>query len=233
MEPLFDVCYAGELLEGQDLQSVRPRLQKLFNANPETLDKLFSGKPQILKRRCDEATALKYQQAMAKAGAKALIRPANNHKPTAIPKGTKPSAAAGLVLTPPGSDVLRPDERAAPITADIDTSSLDIAQVDFTVSNAQTDTSAAPDTSHLSLADVGDDIPNLTANEAVSPPDTSGISLSPEGTDFSDCSPPPPAAPTVDLSGIKLAPAGADVLEQQYKKTDEGTAPDTSHISLD
>jgi hypothetical protein len=233
MEPLFDVCYAGELLEGQDLQSVRLKLQKLFNANPETLDKLFSGKPQILKRRCDEATALKYQEAMAKAGAMALIRPANNPKPTAIPKGTKPGAAAGLVLTPPGSDVLRPDERAAPITADIDTSSLNITQVDSTVSNAQTDTGAAPDTTHLSLADAGDDTPNLTANQTASPPDTSGISLSPEGTDFSDCSPPPPPAPTVDLSGIKLAPTGADVLEQQYKKTDEGTAPDTSHISLD
>jgi hypothetical protein len=232
MEPLFDICYAGELLEGQDLQSVRLKLQKLFNATPETLSKLFSGKPQILKRGCNESTALKYRQAMAKAGAKALVRPAATPTSTAIPEDTKPSETIGLVLAPPGSDVLRPEERTAPIYADIDTSSLDIAVVGSTLGKARTETSAAPDTSHLSLADAGENAPHLAADMVASQPDTSGISLSPEGTDLSDCSPPPPPAPTVDLSNIELAPAGADVLEQQYKKTDEATAPDTSHISF-
>lgn len=231
MEPLFDVCYAGELLEGQDLQSVRLKLQKLFNANPETLDKLFSGKPQILKRGCDKATALKYQQAMAKAGAKALIKAPTNPKPTATPKDN--SSSAGLVLAPPGSDVLRPDERAAPVTAQIDTSSLDIAEAGSTLGKARAETGEAPDTSHLSVAEVGEDIPNLASSDIAIQPDTDGISLSPEGTDFSDCSAPTPTAPNLDLSSIELAPAGADVLEQQYKKTDEHSAPDTSHIALD
>lgn len=232
MEPLFDVCFAGELLEEHELQSVRQKLQKLFNANPDTLDKLFSGKMQVLKRGCDESTALKYQQAMAKAGAKAVVRTQSSPNPAAS-SDSAPSPAAGLVLAPPGSDVLRPDERAEEIITEIDTSSLDIEEMGSNLETTPAETGEAPDTSHLSVADVGEDIPNLPSSEAAVQPDTDFISLSPEGTDFSDCSADTPAAPEVDLTNIELAPAGSDVLEEQYKKKNEDAAPDTSHIALE
>ena len=40
---------------------MRANLARLFNADEATLDKLFSGKIQLLKRDCDEATAEKYR----------------------------------------------------------------------------------------------------------------------------------------------------------------------------
>ena len=68
MEPLYNIYYAGEVLAGFDQSQVRKSLGALFKAGDATLDKLFSGKPQLLKRDCDEATALKYKQAMERAG---------------------------------------------------------------------------------------------------------------------------------------------------------------------
>jgi len=232
MEPLFDVCFAGELLENQDMHAVRQGLQKLFNASPETLDKLFSGKMQVLKRGCDEATALKYRQAMAKAGALAVMRPLAKAEEKTAPEPAA-SPESGLVLAPPQSDVLRPEERAAPISNDIDTSSLDIAEVGATLGTPNAETAQAPDTSHLSVAEVGEDIPNLPSSEHTIDPDISNIHLSPEGSDFSDCSPPAPTAPAVDVSDMDLAPAGSEVLEEQYKKAETATQADTSHIALE
>ena len=40
-------------------------------------------------------------------------------------------------------------------------------------------------------------------------------------------------APALDLSDIEIAPAGSDVLEEHYKKTDAAKGPDTAHISLE
>ena len=74
MEARYNVYFAGQLLEGQDPGSVRSSLAKLFNADEATLEKLFSGNAQLIKRNCDKATALKYKQAMERAGAQALIK---------------------------------------------------------------------------------------------------------------------------------------------------------------
>ena len=74
MEARYNIYFAGQLIEGQDLAGVRTRIGKLFKADAATLDKLFSGKTQLLKRDCDKATALKYKQAMEQAGALPVIK---------------------------------------------------------------------------------------------------------------------------------------------------------------
>ena len=241
MEPLYDVCFAGQLLDGQELQSVRDKIQKLFKANPETLAKLFSGKTQVLKRGCDKTTALKYKKAMEAAGAKPMIRAG---EVTTAPSPSEPAAAEktdpnsaqaeqNLELTAIGSDVLRPEEREATAHSDVDVSHLDLAAAGTTLVESIKATQNAPDTSHLSMGEVGEDIPNLPATQTAITPNTNDISLAPEGSDFSDCAPPDDASPERDLSAIELAPAGADVLEEQYKKSEETSTPDTSHLSLD
>ncbi len=229
MEPLYDVCYAGQLLDGQDLHSVRDRIQKLFKANTDTLEKLFSGKTQILKRGCDKTTALKYKKAMEAAGAKPVIRAGEL---TADPGSPKPTEQS-FDLAPVGADVLRPEERKAPAHADIDVSHLNLAAAGTTLGESVEATHSTPDTSHLSMGEVGEDIPNLPDTQTTPTPNTNDISLAPEGSDFSDCAPPDDVGPNLDLSAIELAPAGVDVLEEQYKKTEKTSAPDTSHLSLD
>ena len=72
------------------------------------------------------------------------------------------------------------------------------------------ETEPAPDTSHLTMGEVGEDIPNLPSDVSELEPDTSSLALSPEGSDFSDCTPAQAAIPDLDLSAIALAPAGSD-----------------------
>ncbi len=293
MEPLYNIYYAGELLPGHELATTREQLGKLFKAGDETLDKLFSGKPQLLKRECDKATAVKYQQAMEKAGAKPTIKAAHSAEqtaPSASPASAPPPAqgkaqtaaeriaalaaapdlqqyksddtgsdspgpndsrepndstghnarqdsptenASTLDIEAPGADVLKPEERAKPVETDIDTSALDLDLSGERLSEEPPPPPSAPDTSSLSMGEVGEDIPTLAPTDQPLDPDTSGIDLSPEGTDFSDCAPPEPEPVNVDLSSMDMAPAGSDVIEEKYRKKEKVKAPDTGHISLE
>ena len=64
MTERYNVYFAGRLMDGHDLDSVREKLARVFNVDQQTLDKLFSGKNQLVKSDCDKATALKYKVAM-------------------------------------------------------------------------------------------------------------------------------------------------------------------------
>lgn len=277
MDPLYDVCFAGEILQGQDLDTVKLKFAKLFKADDATVDKLFSGKTQLLKRGCDRETALKYKKAVEQAGAKPVIRTsapattAQSPEPTApapapaAPKltaaeriallaaapdisSTAPEAprimedaaaatqtdeaAAAFDLAPLGADVLRPEERSAQTTSNIETSSIELMSVGVDLSEATVDTSEAPDVSHLTMGEVGEDIPTLKQTHDIVAPDISAIALSPADSDLSDFSPEPAAEPEIDLSAIELAPSGVDLLEREYRKDNEPVAPKTDHLSL-
>jgi len=234
MNDLYDVCFAGELRQGLELSAVRKNIQKLFNAEPDTLDKLFSGKTQLVKRGCDKATAEKYRKAMELAGATAIIR-ARDTTPaqTDTPPTPGNEGGAAFNLAPTGSDVLRPDERAAEPVSDVDIPDVELAELGTDLGDHVEHSEIAPDTSHLSVAEAGETIPNLASSDTPLKPNTDQISLSPEGTDFTDCAPPEPDSPALDLSKIEIASVGSDVLEEQYKKKDQNKAPDTDHITLE
>ena len=219
MDTRYDVMFAGELLDGQDEATVRRNLGRLFKAGEQTLDKLFSGKPQLLKRDCDADVASKYRDAIERAGGKPIIRQ--------VPRNTP----SDLTLAPPGRDVLRPEERSATPSAVSEPPSLDVAEVGARLAAPTAPAPPAPDTSHLTLGEVGETIPTLERNSAVAPIPDSGLSLAEPGSDLLESSS-RPAAREVDVSGISLAPPGADVLESQYRKRDTAAAPDTSGISL-
>jgi hypothetical protein len=241
MSTLYDVCYAGELLEGHDPATVRLKLAKLFKADETTLDKLFSGTLQMVKRNCDHATARKYKKAMEQAGAKTIVRSNTSEQQASAATPTDhssnqsaPQKSEGeFDLAPTGSDVLRPDERPAEVSADIDTSGMEVMATGVDLSDGAAAPPPAPDTSHLSMGEVGEDIPKLESTVQALSPDISAITLSPEHADLSDCSPAPAPAPTVDLSELELAPSGADMLEEGYRKKTEASAPATQHLKLE
>ncbi|MEH6636003.1 MAG: hypothetical protein V7700_10810, partial [Halioglobus sp.] len=139
----------------------------------------------------------------------------------------------GLNLAPTGADVLRDDERTAPVISDVDTSGLEIDAAAMRLSEEQPPPPAAPDTSHLDMGSVGEMIPNLPSAQVPVTPDIDAIKLSPEGTDFADCAPPEPETPLLDLSALDIAPPGTDVLEEQYRNKEQSEAPPTDHLSLE
>lgn len=272
MDTRYHVYFAGELQEGHGAAEVRANIAKLFNADAATLDKLFSGQMQAIKRNCDRATAAKYKAAIEKAGAKPIIRVAEASDPVAAPapaqeQPSKPltaaekiSALAAAAETPPpaatpsapsgnttgpgeepggisiaaaGSDVLRDDERSPVEAAEIDTSGLVLDAPTDRLAPETAPPPAAPDTSHLAMGEVGDQIPTLPRHETLLDPDTDSISLAPEGSDLSDCAPDAAATPQLDLSALDLAPAGSDVLDEEYRRRETARAPDTDHLALD
>lgn len=286
MDTRYHVMFAGELQEGEALADVRAKMAKLFNANEATLDKLFSGQQQTIKRDCDRATAAKYKAAIEKAGGKPIIKVATADAQAAAPEapastptqaaGEKPQTAAEKIaalaaaadaqpaygssagetaeattpapqentpeepasagdalLAPTGSDVLRPEERHEQPTASIDTSGLSMDDLTDRLAPETAPPPPAPDTSHLDMGEVGDTIPTLVREQATLDPNTDAISLAPEGSDFSDCTPEQAESPELDLSAMDLAPTGADVLEEQYRKKETTQAPDTDHLALD
>lgn len=298
MEKSYDILFAAQLVEGFDEASVRAQLAELFKANEATLDKLFSGQPQLIKRGVDKATAAKYRNAMHRAGAVALIKasataaapaqpqapaPANDQpqqekpqtmaerlaaltgeesprepepqaeQPAATPESTAAADSAepaartaqgapageltadsGLSLAPAGADVLQDEERETVVPVAVDTSALQVDDSDTDIPSLPRfeETPEAPDTSHLSLGEAGEMIPHLDSGLEPLDIDTSAIDLAPEGSDFSDCAPPPAAAVEPDLSGVELAPQGSDMLEEQYRRKDQATAPNVDHIAL-
>ncbi|MBK6738570.1 MAG: hypothetical protein IPG64_12020 [Haliea sp.] len=295
MEERYNVYFAGQVMAGFDARVVRDKLAKIFNADQATLDKLFSGKAQLIKRDCDAATAEKYKQALERAGAIPIIKTAATAATTAAPapanspssSPTNPPARAmtaaekiaalaaapdetryqqrasdsaaadhrsntavvrnetgssadtdtesdnsGIVLAPPGTAVLREEERAAPVVRAVDTSGLAIDATATRLSDEPPPPPAAPDTRHLSMGAVGDTIPTLPSAATPLSPNLDGLALSAAGTDFSDCAPPAAEALPLDLSHLAALPPGDIPLEEQRRRPLPVATPDTDHISL-
>lgn len=267
MEQRYNIYFAGQVMDGFALDSVREQLARVFNADAATLEKLFCGTPQLIKRNCDKSTALKYKQALERAGAVPVIKragapaaaaPADAKAMTAAEKIAALAAApdhtayraepaapspttlqqapvaesGGIALTPPGTEVLREHERAEPIAREVDTSGLAVETAER-LSERAPPPPPAPDTTHLSMADVGASIPNLAATATPLSPSLEGLELSAEGTDFSDCTAPEPPELPLDLSHLAALPPGdLPQEEEQQRRSIPVATPSTDHISL-
>jgi hypothetical protein len=191
-EDSFNICYAGELLEGHTLAEVRNALAVLFNAREETLDKLFSGERHLLRRGCNREEALRYKAAMERAGARARLSRVGGER------------GATLTLDAPGADVLRPEERRR----DDDTAPAIPA---FTVAGAgerlgppEPAPPPAPDVSHLSLSAAGASLAPAS-RPAPAPVPIPALDLAPPGSAMlepsrrENDSPPLPATDHLEL----------------------------------
>lgn len=72
----IDVFFRGDIVAGQKAIDVRERLQKLFKASDEQLQRMFSGRPIAIRRGLDSATAKQYRDTLFKAGALVELKPA-------------------------------------------------------------------------------------------------------------------------------------------------------------
>ncbi len=138
-----------------------------------------------------------------------------------------------IELTPAGTEVLCEEERAEPITREIDTTGLEVDTTATRLSEEATPQQAMLDTEHLSLADAGETIPNLPSTDTPLTPSLDGLALTDPGTDFSDCAPAEPQVPELNLSALSVESPGADILDKKYRKAESDAAPSTDHLSLE
>lgn len=186
----FEVVFRGEITGDQPVEVVKQQLANLFRMAPERIEALFSGKPVVVKRHVDEATARRLEQAFLRAGAACEVR---------APVASQDTDTGSVPAAPPAAAEERdaPGPQAAPsarsggsiaAAGDPNRILVDLAIPD-SFEGLEIDTSDAPlatpgakpapviDTSGLDLA--GDDAGPLSEREPPPPADidTSGLSM--------------------------------------------------------
>lgn len=216
-DPKYDIYFRGEILAGADEANAKAAVAKIFKADAAKLAVLFSGKVNSIKKAVDKTTAAKYQQAFKQAGAKLVITlakeeqvsiPVNSSKATTQPsivnKQESMNSEGNWDVLPTGSDLLKPGERRNIPDADIDTSGIKVVSPFAEVEVVEKIVPPAPNTSHITIADVGED-------------------MNPERVA-------PIADLELDLSSFTVAEPGAELTDKKEKPAP--LAPDTSHIKL-
>ncbi len=163
MADSYKLVFRGEVLEGQHPAVVRKRLGESGGFDAAQLDKLFSGRPVVVKRAADTAVAARIQSMFRKAGARLRVLPVDEDESAISPQPSAESAAesedtpagatTGLQVLPPGSDLLRVSERRQPVVLEVDTSALSLEGATFTVADPPP-APQGPDVSHLSVAPI-------------------------------------------------------------------------------
>jgi hypothetical protein len=193
-DELFEVAFSGQVSDIADIDDVKARVGKMFNADAAKIVQLFSGRRVVIKKNIDRPTAQKYQNAFAKAGAIAEV------------KSMEALGSVDIPVTPAvTADAQQPNEQARP------------ASVQSTpISAEEADVLIPPQIDPLGIT--GDQIPDLAVTiapvgssmqdqpaEVLAPTyDLSGLDVAPVGSQLGaskkEADPPPP-----DISGLSMA----------------------------
>jgi hypothetical protein len=161
----FDLSYSGVMRPGADPVQARRLLTDAFRLSDQDAARLFSGRPMLIKRGVDAATAARVEQVFARAGAVLTVRPvadpdAQVGSGAAVPPGTLVTsrdpdlAASRLTLAPPGELI---DHSPVPTPPALDLSRLSLVPGDdWTLADCTPPPAKipVPDTSRLSLVPI-------------------------------------------------------------------------------
>ncbi|WP_295583220.1 hypothetical protein [uncultured Lamprocystis sp.] len=162
----FDLSYLGLIAPGADPEQVRQRLRAVFKLTDKGTERLFTGRPVIVKRGVDFATAARFETIFAHAGATLTVTPVDDpggpdsDDAMAATDSTHPPARARgidtghLALAPQGGNLEEPPVGGGP---DLDTSYLSLVPGDdWTLADCAPPPTPTPepDISYLSLAPV-------------------------------------------------------------------------------
>lgn len=174
----FEVVFRGQVRPGVDIEQARSRIGQLFQVGERQLEVLFSGRRIVIKQGLDEAGAQKYREAIERAGALCEIVPMVDEQVSApasepAPEPARPAATAAAIqprdeYMAAFRDVQAPDLPIAPLGADMQDSYSEFTPLDI-------------DLSAFSLAPVGSDMGQLPRSPAGPIPDTSHLHLADEG----------------------------------------------------
>jgi hypothetical protein len=94
----YSVVVTGKIADGFSVEQVKTNVARLFKIEGEQVNKLISAKPVVVRRGIDKKQAVKIQQALAKAGAVAVIK---------VQRPPEEKAAATNTATPPVPPVVK------------------------------------------------------------------------------------------------------------------------------
>jgi len=71
---MFQLIFKGECVADTDLAAACSSARQLFKANDAQLDRMFSGKPVVIRNQLDQATAEKYRALLQKHGMRSYVQ---------------------------------------------------------------------------------------------------------------------------------------------------------------
>ncbi len=171
MTDKYNLIFRGDIVPGHALADVKDKLGSLFKVPPEKVEALFSGRPMVIKKNTDAATAEKLRLALENIGAIAEVRALAPEASVAEESADEAPAAdtseadkgsGPFTVEPPGADVLKPEERpqVPAVEVSIDHLSVDDPGADVLKPGERRQVEAPEiDISHLSVKPLDDDSP--------------------------------------------------------------------------
>ncbi|MCD5995841.1 hypothetical protein KDX38_20185 [Pseudomonas sp. CDFA 602] len=178
---LYELVFTGQLVPGAQLERVRANMGKLFQADEQRLELLFSGRRLVLKNNLDSETAEKYRATLEKAGAWVEVLDMNAPLPIEEVELAPPPDAPTWLRSPAvktGRLQIKPRDAYMAAFAEVDAPDLSLAEVGAQlVSPGVAPVAPALDLSRLSIAPVGSDMGPARTPDEVDAPDTSHLKL--------------------------------------------------------
>ncbi|MCB1741192.1 MAG: hypothetical protein KDK91_12530 [Gammaproteobacteria bacterium] len=209
----LSIVFQGELIDGFDGAEVRTNLARLFKADAQRIEAMFTGRAVVIKKALDPDGARHYEAALARAGARvAIVDPgAAPTPPTPSPPRSAPPTsradAADLASGPNRALAMQRGDK--PSAAELGEAARALpARLALDADGNPPPPPVAPD---LPL-----DEPGVELVESHAPPpvdiDTSHLQLAALGVDLAEQRAQP--IPTFNLDGLSLAPPGEDLTGQ-------------------
>ncbi|WP_311971331.1 hypothetical protein [Pseudomonas baltica] len=169
---VYEIVFTGQVLPGARLEAVKANLARLFQADEQRIELLFSGRRLVLKNSLDAAAAEKYRSTLERAGALVeVVDLGAQVEEIEMAPAPAPAQAVGRVKVVPR------DVYMAAFT-EVDAPDYAIAEVGAAMQPPTPDVPPpALDLSQLSLAPTGSDLGQAKAAPAAPAPDTSHLSI--------------------------------------------------------
>jgi len=250
----YAIVFNGGIVEGFAADTVKAQLAKLLKTDSKKTAALFSGKQIVLKKTTDRAEAAKYGKALKKVGADvkiriikadataapekpaaALTRPAAAlSKPAAAETPPEPEApvidTSGISLAPNEGDLFDPVPRA--VIPEIDLSSFSVAENDGSpLVEPSEEVVVELDLSEFSVKDNDGTALVEHEDEAIPPIEVPDFGLDEPGAVLETLQE-EKVLLNPNTTGMTLAMAGAELLEDEPPPPPPPGAPDTSKINL-
>ncbi len=124
MEQRFMVIFSGELIQGFTTAEVKGNVGQLFKLEPNILEKLFSGRPCVIKKDLNKNQSQQLRSTLARLGAEARVsvekiapQPVAEVLEEAVKIGE--AAATELALAPMEGNLLKEHEQRKAVSVNV------------------------------------------------------------------------------------------------------------------
>lgn len=105
MRERYNVVFEGKIMPGKDVKMVKDRLKALMKTDDDGIERLFIGKPVVVRKKLEKDIAEKYRNAFAQAGAMCDVKQDAPLEQNSAPESDPAPAAPGPVPEPPKPEV--------------------------------------------------------------------------------------------------------------------------------